>query len=83
MTTTTTTQKGHHPLVDVFFDDDGESSKRRPISFVSSLKKVDLTTGIIHINVADIGHVTYLEKGVKDIMLAKSLPRVPPCLGQF
>ena len=42
-TTTTTTQKGHHPgLVDVFFDDDGESSRRRPISFVSSLKKVDL-----------------------------------------
>ena len=41
--TTTTTQKGHHPgLVDVFFDDDGESSRRRPISFVSSLKKVDL-----------------------------------------
>ena len=41
----TTTQKGHHPLVDVFFDDDGESSRRRPISFVSSLKKVDLVVG--------------------------------------
>ena len=41
-TTTTTTQKGHHPLVDVFFDDDEKESSRRPISFVSSLKKVDL-----------------------------------------